>query len=123
LARRENFDGQICEDGVRIKGGIENSSIGGLDARSATSGAKRAMMDIEMTGEKQRIFVGGRITFQAFDLGIFIDAHLQEKRLDADISVQFTEHILFHLKMKANVPDSKSLTRFSWNSKQRSVPI
>lgn len=63
-------------------------------------------MYIEMTGEKQKILVDGKISFYAIELSIFIDAYLQKRRLEAEISLKFTESILLRLKAKAKVPSS-----------------
>lgn len=109
FGKKGEFDGQINDDGVMIKGGIDNFNIGGLEIRSTKAKGKRATMDIEMTEETQRIFIDGMIRFYDFELSIFIDANLQEKRLDADISVKFTENILLHLKAKTTVSDSEFL--------------
>jgi len=109
FGKEGEFDGKVNDDGVMIKGGIDNFNIGGLEIRSTKAGGKRATMDIEMTKDKQKILVDGMIRFHAFELSIFVDAYLQEKRLDADISIQFTEQILLHLKAKTNVSGSESL--------------
>jgi hypothetical protein len=109
FGKKGEFDGQIGEDGVMIKGGVDNFCIGGLEVGSARTKGERATMSIEMSSEKQKILVDGRIGYCGFELSIFIDAHLQEKRLEADVLIQFTENILVHLKAKATVPDPRSL--------------
>lgn len=109
FGKKGDFDGRIREDGVIIKGAIDNFNIGGLEVRSARAKGERATMDIEMTGDKQKVLVDGRISFHALELSVLIDAYLQEKRLEADISIKFTEHILLHLKANASVSDFRSL--------------
>ncbi|KAE8421243.1 hypothetical protein BDV36DRAFT_305117 [Aspergillus pseudocaelatus] len=109
FGKKGEFNGRIREDGVAIKGAIDNFNIGGLEVRSARAEGERATMDIEMTGEKQKVLVDGVISFHAFELSILIDAYLQDKRLEADISIKFTEHILLCLKAKASVSDFRSL--------------
>ncbi|KAJ5683368.1 hypothetical protein N7462_006533 [Penicillium macrosclerotiorum] len=109
FGKKGEFDGRVFEDGIRIKGGIDHFNIGGLEIQSARSKGKRATMDIEMTGEKQKIFVDGKISFHAIELSIIIDAYLQKRRLEAEISLKFTESIMLRLKAKAEVPSSQSL--------------
>ncbi|KNG89245.1 hypothetical protein ANOM_002147 [Aspergillus nomiae NRRL 13137] len=109
FGKNGGFDGQIHEDGVMIKGAIDNFNIGGLKVQSARTEGERATLDIEMTGDKQKVLIDGAIHFDDFKLSILIDAYLAEKRLEADVSIQFTEHILLHLKANTIVPDSQSL--------------
>jgi hypothetical protein len=109
FGKKGKFDGQIFDGGVKIKGGLDHFKIGGLEVQSARSEDKRVTMDIEMTGEKQRILVDGRITFYALDLSIFIDAYIQERRLEAEVLLNFTESIALHLKAKAEIPSTHSL--------------
>ena len=105
------IDGQFCEDGLFIKGGIDPINIGGLEVRSAKTAGDRATMEVEMTDDKQKVFVDGMIRFHAYELNVFLNAHVQKRTLEADISVQFTEHIAFMLKANASVPDSNSLEK------------
>lgn len=105
------IDGQFCEDGLFIKGGIDPINIGGLEVRSAKTAGDRATMEVEMTDDKQKVFVDGMIRFYAYELKVFLYAHVQKRILEADISVQFTEHIAFMLKANASVPDSNSLEK------------
>lgn len=109
LGKKGEFDGQISDDGVRIKGGIDHFNIGGLEVQSARSQGKRATLDIEMTDERRKILVDGKISFHALELSIFIDACLEDRRLEADILLKFTESILLHLKANADIPNSQSL--------------
>ena len=105
------IDGQFCEDGLFIKGGIDPINIGGLEVRSAKTAGDRATMEVEMTDDKQKVFVDGMIRFYAYELKVFLNAHVQNRTLEADISVQFTEHIAFMLQANASVPDSNSLEK------------
>lgn len=105
------IDGQFCEDGLFIKGGIDPINIGGLEVRSAKTAGDRATMEVEMTDDKQKVFVDGMIRFHAYEQKVFLNAHVQKRTLEADISVQFTEHIAFMLKANASVPDSNSLEK------------
>ncbi|KAF7627398.1 hypothetical protein AFLA_002779 [Aspergillus flavus NRRL3357] len=109
FGKKGDFDGQIRDDGVVINGGVDNFNIGGLEVRAARAGQERATMGIELTGDRQKVLIDGMIRFHALELSIFIDADVQERRLDADITLKFTESIMLHLKANARVPDSKSL--------------
>ncbi|GMG10829.1 unnamed protein product [Aspergillus oryzae] len=109
FGKKGDFDGQIRDDGVVINGGVHNFNIGGLEVRAARAGQERATMGIELTGDRQKVLIDGMIRFHALELSIFIDADVQERRLDADITLKFTESIMLHLKANARVPDSKSL--------------
>ena len=103
FGKKGEFDGRFNDDGVLITGGIDNFNIGGLEVRSARAQGKRATMDIEMTDRKQKIFVDGLIRYCALELKVMIDADLQERHLEADISLKFTESIALLLKAKAVV--------------------
>jgi hypothetical protein len=85
FGKKGEFDGRFNDDGVLITGGIDNFNIGGLEVRSARAQGKRATMDIEMTDQKQKIFVDGLIRYCALELKVLIDADLQERHFEADL--------------------------------------
>lgn len=103
FGKKGEFDGRFNDDGVMITGGIDNFKFGDLEVRSARADGKRATMDIEMTDQKQKILVDGLIRYHALELKVLIDADLQKRHLEADISLKFTESIAFLLKAKAVV--------------------
>ncbi|KAE8131103.1 hypothetical protein BDV38DRAFT_289020 [Aspergillus pseudotamarii] len=104
-----DFDGRFTDDGVIIKAGIDQFNIGGLEVTSASVGGKRATLDVEMTKTKQSILVDGMIRYQDFHASIFIDADMQERRLDANIDIKFIEQLSFKLKAKVRVPQGNKL--------------
>ena len=104
-----DFDGRFNEDGVVIKAGLDNFKVGGLEVTSTRAGVDRATLDIEMTTEKQKIFIDGMIRYYDFELKIFLDADVQNKKLDADIAVRFTDVIQISLKAHAEYESSDSL--------------
>ncbi|KAK2754427.1 hypothetical protein FQN54_007071 [Arachnomyces sp. PD_36] len=103
-----DFDGRFNDDGIAIKAGIDNFKIGNLEITSA-SGGKRATLDVEMTGETQKISIDGRIRYCDLELKMLIDADLQKRHLDADVTIHFTEVLAFELLAQAGVPEDNSL--------------
>ena len=103
--------GQFCEDGLFIKSSIDPINIGGLEVRSAKTAGDRATMQVEMTDDKQKVFVDGMIRFHAYEQKVFPNTHVQKRTLEADISVQLTEHIALMLKANVSDPDSNSLEK------------
>jgi len=104
-----DFDGRLNDNGFMIKAGLDNFNIGGLELRSAKGDGKRASMEVTMTKETQKILIDGMIRFHALHLKMYIDADVQERRLDADVSIQFLEQLSFKMKAKARIPESKTL--------------
>ena len=109
LKKKGDFEGRLYDDGLMIKAGVDNFNIGGLELRSAKDDGKRASMDITMTKETQKILIDGMIRFHAVHLKMYIDADVQERRLDADVSIQFLEQLSFKMKAKATIPENKTL--------------
>lgn len=109
LKKKGDFEGRLKDDGFMIKAGLDNFNIGGLEIRSAKDDRKRATMDITMTKETQKILIDGMIRFHDLHLKMYIDADVQERRLDADVSIQFLEELSFQMKAKARIPETKTL--------------
>lgn len=109
LKKKGDFEGRLNDDGFMIKAGVDNFNIGGLELRSAKDDGKRASIDITMTKETQKILIDGMIRFHALHLKMYIDADVQERRLDADVSIQFLEQLSFKMKAKARIPETKTL--------------
>lgn len=107
--KKGDFEGRLNDDGFMIKAGVDNFNIGGLELRSAKDDGKRASMDITMTKETQKILIDGMIRFHALHLKMYIDADVQERRLDADVSIQFLEQLSFKMKAHAEIPENKTL--------------
>lgn len=109
LKKTGNFDGSFTDDGVMIKAGVDNFNIGGLEVTSAKAGGKRAALEVELTKEAQRFLINGMIQYHDFHLKIDIDADVQERRLDADVCIQFLQELSFQLKAQVRIPESKRL--------------
>lgn len=109
LKKKGDFEGRLNDDGFMIKAGVDNFNIGGLELRSARDDGKRASVDISMTKETQKILIDGMIRFHSLHLKMYIDADVQERRLDADVSIQFLEQLSFKMKAKARIPETKTL--------------
>lgn len=107
-----DFDGQFSSDGLAIKAGLDNFKIGGLEVTSARAneGVKCATIKIEITTEKQRIFIEVMILFYDSILKILIDADLQKKHFHAHVYIKFTDSLLIDLKAVAQVDDTRNLT-------------
>ncbi|KAE8165389.1 hypothetical protein BDV40DRAFT_297418 [Aspergillus tamarii] len=97
------------EGGIIIKAGVDQFNIGGLVVASASVAGKRATLDVEMTKTKQSILVDGMIQYHDFHASIFINADMQERRLDANIDIQFIEQLSFKLKAQVRVPQDNKL--------------
>ncbi|OCL00817.1 uncharacterized protein K441DRAFT_710237, partial [Cenococcum geophilum 1.58] len=106
-----DFDGRFSSDGLVIEAGLDNFKIGGLEVTSARAdqGVERATMKIEMTTEKQRIFIDGMIRCYDSKLKILIDADLQKKHFRAHVYINFTDSLLIDLKAVAQVENRKNL--------------
>lgn len=102
------FEGKFNEDGVMVKAGIDNFDIWGLEVKSARVGGERASMDIEMTSERQKIFIDGMITYCDYELKTLINADIQNRLLFMDISVAFPS-IAFTLQARVEVPNTQTL--------------
>ncbi|KAE8153299.1 hypothetical protein BDV25DRAFT_137055 [Aspergillus avenaceus] len=103
------FDGRFNDDGVMLKAGIDNFKIGGLEVSSARDTSKRATLDVEMTKDTQIVSIDGMIRYYDFELKIFLDANLQKRHLDADVSIKFTDAFSFQLIANIDVPNDNSL--------------
>lgn len=106
-----DFNGRFSSDGLVISAGLDSFKIGGLEVTStrADQGVDRATMEIEMTSQTQKVFIDGMIKYYDFELKILIDANLQEKRFNADVSVKFSELLSIALKAVAKVDNTTSL--------------
>ncbi|XHG01805.1 hypothetical protein AWENTII_005176 [Aspergillus wentii] len=108
LKKTGDFKGSLTDDGVTVKAGVDQFSIGGLKVTSASAGGKRATLDVEMTKEKQKISVDGMIQYYDIHAKMLVDADIQERRLNANIDIQFIESLSFLLKAKVQVPQGSS---------------
>lgn len=109
FGKKGEFDGTFNDDGVIIKAGMDNFNIGGLEVKSTRPGEKRAIMDIEMTKDVQKIFIDGMIKYYEFELKVFIDADLQRRYLKADVSVKFTDSLAIRLIAEIDASNGKRL--------------
>lgn len=104
-----DFDGKFSDDGVIVKAGIDNFKIGGLEVKSAQDAGKRASMDIEMTSERQKIFIDGKITYYDLEFKMLINADLQRRLLFVDVSINLMDALSFALQARLEVPESQRL--------------
>lgn len=109
FGKKGEFDGKFDDDGVVVKAGIDNFKIGGLEVTSTRKGVDRATMDIEITKDKQKVFIDGMVRYYDFEMSIFLNLDIQEQQLEADIKVKFTDTLYIALKASSTVTDDKSL--------------
>ncbi|EWZ31266.1 hypothetical protein FOZG_15674 [Fusarium oxysporum Fo47] len=103
------FYGRFDENGVVIKAGIDNFKVGGLEITSTREGVDRATMDIEMTKDRQKLFIDGRIRYYSLEISVFLDLDIQEQYLKVDIKIKLTESLLLSLKADVVVKNHNSL--------------
>ncbi|KAK5988837.1 hypothetical protein PT974_10331 [Cladobotryum mycophilum] len=91
--------------------GLDHFKIGDLEVTSAREydGVKRVILDVEMTSEKQKIYVDGIIRYFDAELALLIDANLSEKKLYAKIIVKFTDNLSIFLEADGQFDDSEGL--------------
>ncbi|KAM5385760.1 hypothetical protein ACJA88_001910 [Fusarium oxysporum] len=109
FGKKGEFDGRFDENGVVIKAGIDNFKVGGLEITSTREGVDRATMDIEMTKDRQKLFIGGRIRYYSLEISVFLDLDIQEQYLKVDIKIKLTESLLLSLKADVVVKNHNSL--------------
>ncbi|PCD24647.1 hypothetical protein AU210_013764 [Fusarium oxysporum f. sp. radicis-cucumerinum] len=109
FGKKGEFDGRFDENGVVIKAGIDNFKVGGLEITSTREGVDRATMDIEMTKDRQKLFIDGRIRYYSLEISVFLDLDIQEQYLKVDIKIKLTESLLLSLKADVVVKNHNSL--------------
>ncbi|VTT59074.1 unnamed protein product [Fusarium fujikuroi] len=109
FSKRGEFDGRFDENGVVIKAGIDKFKIGGLEITSTQEGVDRATMDIEMTKDRQKLFIDGRIRYSSLEISVFLDLDIQEQYLKLDVKINLTESLLLSLKADVVVKNHNSL--------------
>ncbi|SCO91442.1 uncharacterized protein FRV6_15570 [Fusarium oxysporum] len=109
FGKKGEFDGRFDENGVVIKAGIDNFKVGGLEITSTREGVDRATMDIEMTKDRQKLFIDGRIRYHSLEISVFLDLDIQEQYLKVDIKIKLTESLLLSLKADVVVKNHNSL--------------
>lgn len=109
FGKKGEFDGRFDENGVVIKAGIDNFKVGGLEITSTREGVDRATMDIEMTKDRQKLFIDGRIRYYSLEISVFFDLDIQEQYLKVDIKIKLTESLLLSLKADVVVKNHNSL--------------
>ncbi|WJG37100.1 uncharacterized protein FOBCDRAFT_286099 [Fusarium oxysporum Fo47] len=83
--------------------------VGGLEITSTREGVDRATMDIEMTKDRQKLFIDGRIRYYSLEISVFLDLDIQEQYLKVDIKIKLTESLLLSLKADVVVKNHNSL--------------
>ncbi|KAH7194164.1 hypothetical protein DER44DRAFT_751957 [Fusarium oxysporum] len=109
FGKKGEFDGRFDENGVVIKAGIDNFKVGGLKITSTREGVDRAMMDIEMTKDRQKLFIDDSIRYYSLEISVFLDLDIQEQYLKVDIKIKLTESLLLSLKADVVVKNHNSL--------------
>ncbi|KAK2123484.1 hypothetical protein NOF04DRAFT_1361932 [Fusarium oxysporum II5] len=109
FGKKGEFDGRFDENGVVIKAGIDNFKVGGLKITSTREGVDRAMMDIEMTKDRQKLFIDDSIRYYSLEISVFLDLDIQEQYLKVDIKIKLTESLLLSLKADVLVKNHNSL--------------
>lgn len=111
FGKRAQFDATVGESGIRFDGSVDNFSIGPLDVRSASGGPK-AILIIEMTKEKQEIYIDGMISFLDLNIKMLVKASVKPLVLDTDIQIGFTDLLTFKLRAVVNnVTDHRDLSK------------
>ncbi|KAF5592299.1 uncharacterized protein FSUBG_10192 [Fusarium subglutinans] len=109
FGKKGEFDGRFDESGVVIKAGIDNFKVGGLEITSTQEGVDRATMDIEMTKDRQKLFIDGRIRYYSLEISVFLDLDVQAQYLKLDVKIKLTESLLLSLKADVVVKNHNSL--------------
>ncbi|KAG5813370.1 hypothetical protein H9Q74_003275 [Fusarium xylarioides] len=109
FGKKGEFDGRFDESGVVIKAGIDNFKVGGLEITSTQEGVDRATMDIEMTKDRQKLFIDGRIKYYSLEISVFVDLDIQQQYLKLDVNIKLTESLLLSLKADVVVKNHNSL--------------
>ncbi|KAF5723494.1 hypothetical protein FMUND_1818 [Fusarium mundagurra] len=109
FGKNGEFDGRFDESGVVIKAGIDNFKVGGLEITSTQEGVDRATMDIEMTKDRQKLFIDGRIRYYSLEISVFLDLDIQQQYLKLDVKIKLTESLLLSLKADVVVKNHNSL--------------
>ncbi|SCV51771.1 uncharacterized protein FFB14_12196 [Fusarium fujikuroi] len=109
FSKRGEFDGRFDENGVIIKAGVDKFKVGGLEITSTQEGVDRATMDIEMTKDRQKLFIDGRIRYSSLEISVFLDLDIQEQYLKLDVKINLTESLLLSLKADVVVKNHNSL--------------
>ncbi|KAF5684634.1 hypothetical protein FDENT_6639 [Fusarium denticulatum] len=109
FGKKGEFDGRFDESGVVIKAGIDNFKVGGLEITSTQEGVDRATMDIEMTKNRQKLFIDGRIRYYSLEISVFLDLDIQAQYLKLDVKIKLTESLLLSLKADVVVKNHNSL--------------
>ncbi|KAF5568814.1 hypothetical protein FPHYL_2621 [Fusarium phyllophilum] len=109
FGKKGEFDGRFDESGVVIKAGIDNFKVGGLEITSTQEGVDRATMDIEMTKDRQKLFIDGRIRYYGLEISVFLDLDIQQQYLKLDVKIKLTESLLLSLKADVVVKNHNSL--------------
>ncbi|KAI1087089.1 hypothetical protein F5B19DRAFT_486997 [Rostrohypoxylon terebratum] len=94
-----DFDGSFTDDGVVIKGGLDAFSVGGLEVTSLReyNGRKRTTLDVELTKERQRLFVDGVVRYHDLVLKILVDVDVQRRYLRGEIEIRLADSLSFKL--------------------------
>ncbi|KAM0514405.1 hypothetical protein ACHAPE_006698 [Trichoderma viride] len=105
------FDGTFTGDGVSIKGGLDAFKFGGLEVTSLKTyrGKKRAILEIEVLKDTQKVLIDGIIRCYDIELQVYINANLQTRQFEADILVKLADVLSFALKAKVEAKDSQHL--------------
>lgn len=109
LDKKGEFKGRLDEGGAVIEAGIDNFNIGGLEVTSTREGAKRATMDIELTNEKQKVFIDGKISYHDLLISILIGVDIEQRRLKADVTIRFMKKLSIKLKADIEAKDHEAL--------------
>ncbi|KAF5230728.1 hypothetical protein FANTH_13720 [Fusarium anthophilum] len=109
FGKKGEFDGRFDESGVVIKAGIDNFKVGGLEITSTQEGVDRATMDIQMTKDRQKLFIDGRIIYYSLEISVFLDLDIQKQYLKLDVKIKLTESLLLSLKADVVVKNHNSL--------------
>ncbi|KAF5603308.1 hypothetical protein FPCIR_1504 [Fusarium pseudocircinatum] len=109
FGKKGEFDGRFDKSGVVIKAGIDNFKVGGLEITSTQEGVDRATMDIEMTKERQKLFIDGRIRYYSLEISVFLDLDIQKQYLNLDVKIKLTESLLLSLKAAVVIENHNSL--------------
>ncbi|KAF5965410.1 hypothetical protein FCOIX_12975 [Fusarium coicis] len=109
FGKKGEFDSRFDESGVEIEAGVDNFKIGGLEITSTQEGVNRATMDIEMTKDRQKLFIDGRIKYYSLEISVFIDLDIQQQYLKLDVKIKLTESLLLSLKADVVVKKHKFL--------------
>lgn len=107
LGKMREFDGRFTEDGVVIKAGLDSFKLGGLEVTSLReyNGKKRATLDVEMTKTKQAVLIDGIVRYHDIELKMLIDASLQERHFEADMSIRLAASLSCQLVAEVQVGD------------------